>query len=228
MSVRLTRERSWVRAPLLPLKTARVHGCTQAVFSSYFLSQKPNFFVRNITLHYDYLTSIEFQPKLWYIGFSQRWRGPVLALIRADQTGPSPRLWAKWWAGTWQGSYTHGNLCQGQSPGFFVNPLSVSYFSIFNLSILILFYFIFPSSILPGPIFPYPIFPYPILPCPIFPCPKSTPPRSSHILLSQISSSDYPLFKFPILSINITCLFLIILIFRKKIPENTVSVHNMT
>lgn len=134
----------------------------------------------------------------------------------AHKGGPDraiPRLWAKWWAGTWQGSYTHGNLCQGPSPGFFVNHLSVSYFSIFNLSILILFYFIFP----------YPIFPYPI-----FPCPKSTPPRSSHILLSQISSSDYPLFKFPILSINITCLFLIILIFRKKIPENTVSVHNMT
>ena len=105
MSVRLTRERSWVRAPLLPLINplgyidvdvwagfffCRRISCLKAVFPSYFLSQCPNFFVRNITLHYDYLTSIEFRPKLWYIDFSQRGRGPVLAPIRADQTGPAP------------------------------------------------------------------------------------------------------------------------------------------
>ena len=156
----------------------------QAIFPSYFLSQCPTFFVRNITLHYDYLTSIEFQPKLWYIGFSQRWRGPVLAPIRADQTGPSPV-----YGPSDEQAHDKGAILMVTYVR--VNPLAflliLSLFHIFlSLIFLFLYFSILYFPLLYYPVLYFPILYFPILYYPVLYFPALNPPLHVHPISSYL------------------------------------------
>ena len=151
----------------------------QAIFPSYFLSQCPTFFVRNITLHYDYLTSIEFQPKLWYIGFSQRWRGPVLAPIRADQTGPSPV-----YGPSDEQAHDKGAILMVTYVR--VNPLAfLLILSLFHIFLSLTFLFLY-FSILYFPLLYYPVLYFPILYYPVLYFPALNPPLHVHPISSYL------------------------------------------